>query len=240
MTRIARLLVIAGSAAALAPAAPASAQVMALNPTTMIGFAGTVAADKHARQQMGARIAQRRRAPAASVRPAQFVYKPSAAVRQQVYARAVAQTQKTSPSEAPKLRDALMSGKVARDTASYLGRYGMSATNLADTTALYLATAWYATRGSNADPTRAQMIGLRNQVAATYATLPGFARASDATKQELSEANIIQAIFAGSIANAVAKDPKFAAVARPAVAKGVMNLYGLNLLKLNLTSQGLR
>lgn len=240
MMRIARLLVIAGSAAALAPAAPAAAQVMALNPTTMVGFAGTVAADKHARRQIGARIAQRRPTSTASVRPAQFAYKPSGAVRRQVYARAIAQTQKTSPSEAPKLRDALVSGKVARETAGYLARYGMSATNLADTTALYLATAWYATRGSDADPSRVQMIGLRNQVAATFATLPGFARASDAAKQELSEANIIQAAFAGNVATAAAKDRKFAAMARPAVAKGVMNLYGLNLLKLNLTSQGLR
>ena len=239
------IAIVAGIAAVVGIAAfapPASAQDIppALDPTTMIGFAGTVAADQIARREFGTRIAQRRPTRAQSVRPVQFAYRPSAAVRKQVYARAIARAQKVSPTEAPKLREALLSGRVARETASYLGRYGMSATNVADTTALNLALSWLATRASAADPTRAQMIGLRNQVAATFAATPAFARASDAIKQDLSEANIIEAAFASNIANAAARDPRLAAMARPAVAKGVMALYGIKLLKLNLTPQGLR
>jgi hypothetical protein len=108
------------------------------------------------------------------------------------------------------------------------------------TTTLYLATAWLATRASSADPTVAQMQGLRRQVAATLASMPTMARASNAVKQEWAEANLIQATFASMAANEAARNPAYAAKARPAMARGVMALYRIDLLRMNLTNQGLR
>ncbi len=239
-----KLHVIALLSAALI-SAPVSAQdpILALDPTTMVGYAGTVAADQHARETFGGRFASRRPAAAASTAsrtPAQFAFRPDAAVRQQVYARAIARAQKVSPADAPQIRRMLSSGEVRRNATGYLARYGMSANNLADTLALHLAVAWFATRANNGDPSKAQMLGLRSQVASALADTPAFARASNATKQEIAEANIVQATFNGTIANAAARDPQLAAKARQAVARDIMSTYQINLLKLNLTNQGLR
>lgn len=215
----------------------------ALDPTTMIGFAGTVAADQHARRTFGSRIASRSAIRASSARPAGVAnlrYRPSPAVRQKVQARAVAQLQRSSPEEAAKLRNLLSSGQVRREVATYLSRYGMSVDSLVDTTTLYLAMSWYAVRANSGDPTRAQMLGLRNQVAETMAATPEFTRASDAVKQEIVEANIIQASFSSALANAAARDRKLAPMVRNSVGKGVMSTYQMNLLDLDLSSRGLR
>jgi hypothetical protein len=223
---------------------PAAAQdpILALDPTTMVGYAGTVAAGEYAQREFGGRLAAPKRARSESrpANPAQFAFRPDPAVRQQVYARAIARAQKVSPADARKIRRMLLSGEVHRNATSYLARYGMSANNLADTLALHLAVAWFATRASDGDPSRAQMLGLRRQVTNVLSDTPGFAKASNATKQEIAEANIVQATFNGSVANAAARDPKLAAKARQAVARDIMSTYRINLLKLNLTNQGLR
>lgn len=230
--------------AALSAASPANAQdpVMALDPTLMVGTAGQISYDQGLRRQLGG---QMRRRPVATRRPAaaaaaRLTYRFDPAVRQRVYARAVAQMARDNPAEGRKLQQILASGKVAREIGSYLAGYGMSSNNLADTTALYLTLAWIATRGSAADPTRAQMTAVRNQLATSMFAMPTFARASDATKQELSEANVIQASYVANLANAAAADRKLLPTARTAIAKGVMATYGLNLLSMNLTAQGLR
>lgn len=134
----------------------------------------------------------------------------------------------------------LSSGQGRREVATYLNRYGMSAESLVDSTTLYLAMSWFATRANSGDPTRAKMLGLRDQVAETMAATPEFTRASDATKQETVEANIIQASFSSALDNAVAKDRKLAPMVRDSVTKGVMSTYQMNLLDLELSNQGLR
>jgi hypothetical protein len=225
--------------------APAAAQdpILALDPTTMIGYAGTVAADQYARREFGSQVAQRRPSEP-STNSAAYVarlsFRPDPTVRQRVYARAVAQAQKNDPAEAAKLRQLLQSGVLTRDVRAYLGRYGMSTNNVADTTALYLALAWQIANGTPNDPSRAQMLGLRNQVASTFAGMPEFVRADQAVRQDLSEANLIQAAYAANIGNAMEKDRRLLPRARAAMVKGVMSLYGLDLRNVTLTAQGLR
>lgn len=239
--------------AALLPAlfatAPLAAQDIspALDPTSMIGHAGTIAADQHLRREMGARLASRSAAPTrARSGPslpqvmARTAFRPDPAVRQQVYARAVAQMQKVNPADAAKLKQELVSGRMRKAVADYLARYGMSANNLVDTTAVYLAAAWFASRASTGDPTPAQFRGLRAQVASVYATMPQVLGASNAVKQELSEANIFQAWVSSSVANEAARNPRASARARAAVVQGVKASYQLDLSRMNLTAQGLR
>ena len=235
---------IAVAAALVGPGA-AYAQITALNPTTMIGYAGTAAAGTQARRSIGSRIASRRALPiAARSAPAatatSFAYQPEAGVRQQVYDRAVANARKANPADAAKLKQVLDSGAMRKEVAGYLSKYGMSANNVADTTALYLATAWLATRASAADPTPAQMRGLRTQVASVMAGMPDMASASNSVKQEIAEANILQASFASLMANRAAADPKLAPQVRSAVIKGVQSSYQMDLGSLELTNDGLR
>jgi hypothetical protein len=222
---------------------PASAQVFALNPTTMVGYAGVAAAGQHARRQIGTRIAQRQPA-RSTVSPAQVVarasFRPNAAVRNQVYARTVALAQKSDPAGAAKLRELFASGKFHAEAAKYMAPYGMSANNVVDATALYLASAWYASRANGGDPTRAQMQGLRRQVALAMAATPGMLTASDALKQEIAEASLIQAMFSGSLANEGAKNPAASGPMRAAAVNGVKASYQIDLSRMNLTANGLQ
>lgn len=235
-------IIIIGSVALLT-AVSVDAQVVALNPTTMVGYAGVAAAGRQAQRSVGPRITARSalRSPGpTTASAAQLSFRPSATVRQQVYARTLAAMRNEDPKEIAELRQLLDSGIVARDSTNYLRRYGLSPTNVADATALYLAQAWLTTRGSAGDPTSAQMRGLRDQVAAAFAATPGMTQASDTTKQEIAESNLLQAMFASMLANRAAKEPGFAPVARRAAARGVQATYRIDLLSLNLTDQGLR
>lgn len=232
---------------ALLAAAPLAAQdfVPALDPTTMVGYAGTVAAGQYAQRDFGARLARSRaqpRSPAASAAglAARTSYRPDPAVRRQVYTRAIATIQKANPEDAAQLRTQLGNGQLRAGVASYLGRYGMSANNVVDTTALFLAAAWFASRASAGDPSPAQMRGLRTQVALTFATMPRLLSASNAAKQELAESNIIQASLSSTLANQAARDPKIAGAVRAAAVRAVRETYQLDLSRLNLTANGLR
>ena len=242
--RVARRRSPLAIALALGLAAEATAQepVLALDPTIAVATAGTIAADEGLRSQIGPRLRSLGPTTSASrpIPPARLAFRPDPAVRQRVYGRAVAQMRRIDAGDAAKLQQILSSGKLRREIGGYMARYGMSPDNLADTTALYLATAWLASRGSGADPSRAQMQGLRRQVAATYLATPEFARASEATKQELSEANLVQAGYAANLANAAAADRRIAPRVRDAVVSGVRATYGFVLLRLDLTDQGLR
>ena len=235
-------IILAASALVVAPPAAAQDAVMALNPTLMVGTTGTYATDNGGiRRRVGARLQSRRAAVPVRGAPAgRLTFRVNPAIRQQVHSRAVAQLQRVNAGEAAKLRQILASGSLNREANGYLAKYGMSQNNLADTTALYLALASIGSRGSNGTPTRAQMVGLRNQLAASMFATPEFARASDATKQELSEANIVQAGLLSSLANEAARNPSFAPTARNAIVQGAKATYGINLLPMNLTNQGLR
>lgn len=236
-------VLVAGCTTLMATAGTAQDPILALNPTTMIGYAGTTAGNAYARRQVGPKLAARRAAPS-QVNVAQVLsrtaFTPNPAVKSQVYARAVAHLQQVSPPDAAKLRAELVSGRMHKAVAAYLSRYGMSANNLVDTTAVYLAAAWFASRADTGDPSPAQMKGLRAQVASVYATMPQVLAANNAVKQELSEANVFQAWVSSSIANQAAADPATSRQSRAAVVQGVKATYQLDLSRMNLTNEGLR
>lgn len=224
---------------ALFVSVPLAAQDIApaLDPGTMIGYAGVVAAGEYAQRDLGSRLTKARaqpRAPVAS--PAAIVartsYRADPAVRRKVYTRAVATIQKASPQDAAQLRTQLANGQLRAGVAAFLQRYGMSANNVVDTTPLYLATAWFAAWADSGNPSLAQVRGLRAQVAQAYATMPGLLRASDAAKQELAEATIIEAWLASTMANQAAQDRKIAGAVRAAVTRAVRDMYQLDILSI--------
>ena len=243
MRTMIRVIVAAALAGAIATSVAVDAQVMALNPTTMVGYAGVAAAGQHARRQIGSRIVQRRAGPT-SIAPAQALaranFRPNPAVRNQVYARTVALAQKMSADDAAKLRAFFASGKFRVEISKYMAPYSMSANNVVDATALYLASAWYASRANGGDPTSTQMRGLRRQVALAMASTPGMLTASDALKQEIAEASLIQAMFSGSLANEGARNPAASGPLRVAAVNGVKASYQIDLSRMNLTAQGLQ
>lgn len=138
------------------------------------------------------------------------------------------------------MRQLLASDRFHAEATGYLAPYGMSPNNLADATAMYLASAWFASRGNNGDPSRAQMAGLRRQIALAIAATPTMAGASDAIKQEVAEASLLQAMFSGSLAEEAARNPAASAKYRAAAVRGVKASYQIDLSCMNLTAQELQ
>ncbi|MCJ2189073.1 DUF6683 family protein, partial [Novosphingobium beihaiensis] len=170
---------------------------------------------------------------------ASLSYRPRATVRKQNFAQFVAQTRAVDPDGAEKLQHLLTSVDVMNEVQKQLGRYGMRTDNLADALAAYLACAWFATRASTDDPTPAQMHGLRNQVARAIGASPEFADATDAMKQQLAEANLIQAVIISGYAETAKAQPALRAQIASAVAEGARKSYGLDLRSMSLSSHGL-
>lgn len=227
---------------ASAPAAPAAAQVtgvfdMGQLTGSLSMDAVTLAEERRSGTGRYAHSAPRRAGPSAR---ANLTYRPSATLRQKHFAQFVAKARRQDPAGAAKLQQVLATENVIGKVQAGIAPYGMSTNNVADASAVYLAYAWMATRADDRDPTRAQMLGLRNQLATAMVNNPGFARASDATKQEVADANLVQGLMAGQLAALAKRDPAARDRIRSAVAQGARTTYGLDLLSLNLTPEGLR
>lgn len=237
---------IAGCAIVLATSASAQDAIMALNPMTMIGYAGTIAGNAYKPRDFGPRLTSSARPSTAPrrVNAAQVIarttYRPDPAVRNRVYARAVQMMAKAGSADTNKFRQILVSGKMRNEVAGILGRNGMSPNNLVDTTTLYLAVAWLTTHGNNGAPSAAQLAGLRRQVALAYGSIPQIMAMSNAAKQELAESNILQASLSSTLAEQASKDPASSAKARSVIANWVQQSYSVDLRRVSLTCQGLR
>ncbi|RZF59160.1 hypothetical protein EWE75_23215 [Sphingomonas populi] len=200
----------------------------------------TLAEEKRSGTGRYANSQPRRAVRAAPIARSNLTYRSDAALRQKYFAQFVAKTRQSDPAGAAKLQQVLANENVIGKIQAGIAPYGMSTNNVADASAVYLAYAWMATRADDRDPTRAQMLGLRNQLAAAMATNSAFASASNAVKQEVAEANLIQGLMAGQLAALAKQDPAVRGKIRAAVARGAKATYGFDLLSLNLTDQGLR
>lgn len=180
----------------------------------------------------------RARSKAAASSAAALRYRASAAITRRDLDNFAAQLRAADPADADRFAELARSGAVMANARRYLGRYGLTTGDVADCIALYLASAWLATEGSDADPTRGQMRGLRAQVAEALGADPMFAKASDATKQEVAEANLLQAMVAGESANLARRDAAMREKVRTAIAAGARSTYGLDILSVRLTDAG--
>lgn len=121
-----------------------------------------------------------------------------------------------------------------------LRRYGLRTDDVADTLTVYLVTAWYGVRGSDQDPPRAIVVATRNQMRTSLLANPTFAAASNATKQEVGEALLLQTIEDSNNVAIGKKNPKQMAQVKSLIRQNALKVLHLDLTKLKLTSQGLR
>ena len=121
-----------------------------------------------------------------------------------------------------------------------LTRYSLRADDLADCLTVYLVNAWYGVRGNDQDPPRAYVLATRTQMRTSLLSNSIFATATDATKQEVAEALLLQTIEDGSNLAVAKKDPKQMPRVKSLIRQGVLKTFKLDMTKLKLTSQGLR
>ncbi len=115
--------------------------------------------------------------------------------------------------------------------------YGMRANNVADAYAVWWVSAWMGSKGRSDDATPGQMAMVKRQASNALAATSEFASATDAGKQELSEAMLVQAAMIGDTIDTYKSDPAMLAKARAAIAKGAREM-GLDLNGMTLTDEG--
>ncbi|MBE9604345.1 hypothetical protein IAI18_05670 [Acetobacteraceae bacterium H6797] len=178
--------------------------------------------------------------PAAPTDAAKLTYTPSMELRRANFARFVEKTRANDPELAANMEKLFAERDVMKLADDWMAPYGMKSDNVADTMAVYLANAWLATRGRTDDPSPEQMRGLKAQMAAAALATPQFASATDAVKQEMAEAMILQALIVSDFAETAKNNPQLQAQVRQAVATGAQASFGIDLLKLELGPNGLR
>jgi hypothetical protein len=114
---------------------------------------------------------------------------------------------------------------------------GLKRNNAADAYALYWVSAWKATRGDNSTADGGTYKAVSVQAARGLSSSPEFTNASDAQKQEMAEALMVQAAMIDAHMESAAGNPQQLQAVAKAVAKGAQ-ASGLDLNKMELTEQG--
>lgn len=231
---LARTLTIAS---AFALASPAAAQDGVDWGGLMSGIAHGTAMDEAAQESVSVNRRGGTRVAPAPVPAVRLTYKPSIERRRANFAQFVAKTRKKDPEGAALLEKELASSDVIGKMGRELAGYGMRVDNVADAYAAWWLNAWLASRQRTDTPPARQIAAVRAQAARAMASLPEMARASDAVKQEMAEANLVQAALIGAYLEHAKNDPALLRRIAAAVRQGA-RASGLNLSGMELTDDG--
>jgi hypothetical protein len=122
-----------------------------------------------------------------------LVYKPSLSVRKKNLAQFVAKTRAVDPQGAAKMEQIFASTDIINEMGKAIAPFGLRADNAADAYTTWWINAWQASRGRTDTLPRKQIDAVKAQAAQAMSATPLFKTASDALKQEFSEAHLIQA-----------------------------------------------
>jgi hypothetical protein len=167
-----------------------------------------------------------------------MAYKASASRRRANLATFIEKSRKGDPLGAEKMVALFASTDVIAMIDQRMRQvYGMRSDNVADAYAIWWTSAWMGSKGRSDDVTPGQMAMVKRQAANALAATPEFAAATDATKQEMAEAVLIQAAMIGDAIDTYKTDPAMFAKTKAAIAKGAKGM-GLDLDSMTLSDQG--
>lgn len=177
---------------------------------------------------------------APAIDPAQLTFRPSRELRRRHFAQFIAKTRAVDPAGAREL-ETFLATDVIDAISNQIAPIGLHTDNVADAMALYVMEAWEVVAGKVLPPSRTRALAVRRQMVRAIAATPTFARASDAVKQEMAEAMLVQAaLVSASAAGARQNGPDQVAAVRAAVKKGSRAALGFDLGEMTLTEAGLR
>lgn len=204
---------------------------------------GQLGADIGVNNAIRANVARSHAAPRPVVpRPAEagtvrLSFAPSMAQRRKSLAQFVAKSRRRDPQGAAQVEKMFASGDVIDRINRQIEAYGFRADNVADAYAAWWLNAWLASRGRTDDPSRRQIDAVRAQAAQAMATLPQMANASNALKQEVAEAYLVQTALIGSHLEQARGNPEQLRRVSAAVSQGA-RASGLDLGAMELTENG--
>ncbi len=167
-----------------------------------------------------------------------LVYSPALLRRRQNLAKFVEKTRAIDPAGAAKMEQLFASTDIIGMIDSEMrDKYGMRANDVADAYAVWWVSAWMGSKGRTDDASPGQMAMVKRQAGNALASTPEFASATDAGKQELAEAMLVQAAMIQGAIDTYKSDPAMLAKTRAAIAKGAREM-GLDLNSMTLTDEG--
>lgn len=216
--------------------APAAAQEFSAMDMTGMGI---YAMEDSVMEAAGETVSTTRRGQArvAPTRNVRLTYTPSMERRRANFAQFVAKSRKKDPKGAAMLEKELASSDVIAKMGRELSAFGMRTDNVADAYAAWWLNAWLASRQRTDTPPARQIAAVRAQAARAMASVPEMASASDAVKQEMAEANLVQAALIGAYMEHARGNPALFRQVASAVRKGA-RASGLNLDAMELTDDG--
>jgi hypothetical protein len=146
-------------------------------------------------------------------------------------------TRKVDPEGAAKMEQMLASTDIMKAIGDGMRSIGLNKNNAADAFALYWINAWEASRGRITPTSPAIAKAVAAQAAIVMAQSPEFQNATDAQKQEMAEALMIQAVMIEGYIEAAEGDPNLLKNIAAAVRQGA-KASGLDLDAMILTEQG--
>lgn len=172
--------------------------------------------------------------------PVKTSFRSSAAVRKRNFARFVAKTRAVDPQGAVQLQQTLASMDIIAALGPRVAPFGLKTNDVADAMTIYLVGAWSGVRGHTDNPTRAQCLAIRRQIVAAAQRTPQFAGATDAQKQELAEAMLIQAVLLDQAVTSAKDNAEMMDKVKAAIAQGAQRTFGLDLRRVQLTNAGVK
>ena len=167
-------------------------------------------------------------------------FRTSLAARRSFLANIVAKARATNPQAAAALQRDFAKGDPIVTIAPALARYGLRTDDVADSMAVYLISAYYGVRGSTQDPSRSSLRATRDQMRRALLTTPSFASSSNAAKQQMSDALLLQTMVTNRLVTSAKGNPAQMASAKSSIRQGALKIFKLDLSKMKLTNSGLR
>jgi hypothetical protein len=164
-------------------------------------------------------------------------YSASAVVRKNNLSNFVKKTRAVDPEGASKMEAMFASTDVIDAIGKGIAPFGLRTNNVADAYTVYWTNAWLGSRGRNDTLSKQQVAAVRNQAANALLTTPAFSSASNAQKQEMSEALLVQAALIEAYVDNAKSDPALMAKVKAAITQGAKGM-GLDLYKMTLTPDG--
>ncbi|RYD83583.1 MAG: hypothetical protein EOP84_07680 [Verrucomicrobiaceae bacterium] len=150
----------------------------------------------------------------------------------------MAATKRISPDLAESLAPAFQ-GDAVRYLTPYLAKYGVQMNDVADLTAVYLVSSWRGAHGKTSDPTRAEVVAVRDQIRRTYQGSAKLRGASNATKQNVGEGSLYMAMFNDALIEVMKAHPESKEKLMADIAGGAKAMFGLDLRQMRITKAGL-
>lgn len=176
---------------------------------------------------------------ASPVSTASLTYLPLKSRRQANLAGFVEQARKFDPVGSASMAQLFASTDIVEAIGAEIAKKGLRTDDVADAYTTWWLSAWLAAHKDSSDPSRAATQAVRAQAVRGLSANPEIRAASDAAKQELAEALLIQAALIGASQDKYENDPVMAEKVAAATRQGA-KASGLDLNAMILTDEGFR